>query len=969
MLRQTMAALAAARRTAVRQAATAVLALAALAATVAVAATSAADRQVPRLPDANVAPPGMVADASTADAQARAHRASAAGRDERDASRTAFRDLDAPAALGAVKRRFPTLLAPGLVHWPPAHGGQEVTGFLGDYAAMVRTESGRRAVVESSLPLRGTTASGDEAPIDLTLRETNGHLRPRSAAAAIEIPTHSNGELRFPDHGFGVRLDGAEDRDAAIESNKAFFANALPDADLLLDPRPLGAELSVVMRSPETPTTLTLSFDLSGDQVLRTAEGSAEIVEGSRRVATIGPASAVDAQGATVPVRYHVHGGRLAMDVDTSGEVAYPVLVDPPIGVYDNNGTSVGSTSTGWRWPTWTRSTYGSDSFSPCSSGVLTWFWFCQGTLSGDYTTGGALYVRANPFVNFTTNDWAQWLKQAPPDAYIYGFDTAAVSQGHQNSKLFAGAWSWNEPPWGWQRGSVLLPNGGGAVNSSYAYYEDPDDNVPGTLYYKVHGGQPTDSADPYPTGNYVAFGMRMTGGAPTSVIPYVALGGGATYESEVFAPTLDAPTHTTAPSSSWVTSYSDTLTAKAHDRGLGMGTITASGPQLNASASRCVANGGPSGNTSGAGAKNFYDSCIPDSDPNTPELTLSSTYNAPEGIDNYTVSASDLVTNSDSAQNKTWQVKVDASAPGAQLSGPLWTDRNFISADGTEDTGYVSSDETLQVDASDGSSATPRSGVASIEMNVDGRRVRPEDLYTQSCTSSGCPYAGSHQFTFHPSDFSEGDHRVTVIVRDQLANPTGTSAGTHTTVRELWVHVGPPETEPQESGETYLPPPPDTNPNAAPSAPDDPTSPFVDPLTTTQVTQAQLDVQRDATSPLADLNHVLGLTGYTIESTGVLTQGEDPATGKEINIGASIVLNLNAAINVSTTVPSWRPSTPEYVAFRAQFTGTAVTDLFVDVDLRTNTIINISPGPDSNATTFAPVPGTPQLPPEPRED
>lgn len=922
-----------------------------------VALSSGSPSRHPRLPDPNFARPQRTStgnDASSADVSPA----------DRAASRTKFRDQSDAEAQATARQHFRGLLDTPPLVWPPRHADQDVHGYLSSHAAVVSDSSGHGGVVESSLPLFGKSPSGDREPIDLTLIDEGAALVPRSAAAAVRIPKRSEDQLRFTDQGFGVRLGDADPQTADVSSNKAFFANVVRDGDLVLEPQAQGAELSVVLRSPAAPTSLPLAFDLESGQRLHAAGPSVEVLGGDRRIAVVGPAAATDANGATVPVSYRVDGDRVVMDVDTSGDLTYPILVDPPIGVYDDNGTSVGSSSFGWWWPDWSFATYSSDSYSACNSGQNTLFFFCQGNSNGGYTTGGALFVRAHPFWSFTANDWGEWLKQAPADAYIYGYDTTAVSHQANKSKLFAGAWSWTE---GWERGRVLLP-GGTVLVQGVTYYEDTDSSVPATLYYRVHNGWTTDASDPIPTGNYVAFGMRMTGGAPGTSFPQVAMGGGATYESEQFAPTLDAPGHTTAPPSGWVDNYSDSVSDTAHDRGLGMGTVAASGPGLSASASACTQNGAPP-NTSNLHASGYYDTC-------QLNLALPTTaYTAPEGVNAYSVTATDLVGNRDTAQDKSWQVKVDRSPPDTlNLSGDLYDDRNTTDSEGNPAGAYISSDETLQVDAADGSATAPRSGVSDLEMRVDGQRVHPEDLYHQaSCTSSGCPSAASHQFTFHANDFAEGDHTVTVVARDLMANPSNVTGGPHTTVRTFTVFVGhDPEGDAAEYDAPYTPPPPDVDPNAPASAP--PAYPeYLDALTSANIQLAQADVQRDAISPLADLNHVLGLASYTITDIGPLTQGENPVTGKKVNIGATMVLQLSAPTGtVDTTVPSYRepwPGTNEYVPFRSHMVATGLTDLFVDVDLRNNQIIDIEPGPSSEASTYDPVAGTPLLPPLRVED
>ena len=212
---------------------------------------------------------------------------------------------------------------------------------------------------------------------------------------------------------------------------------------------------------------------------------------------------------------------------------------------------------------------------------------------------------------------------------------------------------------------------------------------------------------------------------------------------------------------------------------------------------------------------------------------------------------------------------------------------------------------------AQDGSSNDPRSGVASVEMRIDGMRTHPEDLVAGSCSAGQCPYSLTASFTFHVGDFAEGDHQVDLIARDALADPSATTRGTHITVTSFTVHRGGPEPAAGSDPNQTAPPPPDQN-SSSPNDPISTDSAYVTDLTQAQADSARQTVQLDAVNPLSDLFHVLGASPYQVTDIGPLTDGTDPATGKERTAGATMLITLTLPqINVDTTVPMYLPQAP----------------------------------------------------------
>ena len=708
-------------------------------------------------------------------------------------------------ARATVRDQFDGLLDAPALRWPPVRVDEDIRGYLSDTRAVVADDTGRRGVMESTLPLRGETIDGDKAPIDLALMHAKGSsFAPRSSAAATRIPDDARGELRFPDQSFGVALAGAQQKDAVVQSNTLFYPNVIDDGDMVIEPRPDGAELSFVLRSSDAPTAIPLDFDLGRGQTLRTVGPDGDGLAPPRSLEVVGPdgdpvaaayaPAAVDAAGASIPVRYKRRGDRVAMNIDTSVDTQWPVLVDPIIGVYDNNGTSANDPD-GTTWPNWKPATSidpagtaNPTSWSYCnnySSFPNRKFYFCKGSLGGTSFDPGGAFVKANPNgnISYLASDWGAWTKKARLETvngvqqsftYIYQFDVAALSNSGENHEQTA--IGIQKADGTWENGTVIWGNGtqstGVAPAGKAAYQTAVGTSISNvTRYVKAGNGQPTPALTP---GNSAIIKMDMTAGLIGANLPYVAVGGGATYSSEVSPPWFSSLSHAkSADPNVWYKTFTDTVSGTVGDHGLGMGKVTLTRPDATttALATACPQNGAPA-NTSSAGASNEYDSCpLTLAVPNTTYTT------AQQGVNRYALTATDLVGNQTAS---TWQVNLDNTGPGIDTpSGSLWEARNQ-SADHRAE-GLYNASYTATVRAVDGSTTndgTKRSGVHDIRfqlINSSGTVVvdSPDDT-PQSCAASSCEK--TRPWTLNTDNYADGDYTVNAIATDQAGNTSSTS-------------------------------------------------------------------------------------------------------------------------------------------------------------------------------------------------
>ncbi len=124
-----------------------------------------------------------------------------------------------------------------------------------------------------------------------------------------------------------------------------FYPETEKATDTLIAPRANGVEVLEQLRSPESPEELRFELSLPEGATLRPATrgGGAEVVSSAGEIMVEVPSpTAVDAQGAAVPVVMSVEGDSLVLHVELAGaEIAYPVLVDPN---YINDTRNV------WEW-------------------------------------------------------------------------------------------------------------------------------------------------------------------------------------------------------------------------------------------------------------------------------------------------------------------------------------------------------------------------------------------------------------------------------------------------------------------------------------------------------------------------------------------------------------------------------------------------------------------------------------------
>ncbi len=284
----------------------------------------------------------------------------------RAASRTKFEHLGAGQAAQVAGEAFPGVVDEAAGGPPRLPAGQRITGYLTDNAASVDV-GGRPAVVESSEPIAVQTSSGRRQPIDLALNDTGSSFQPAISIASASIPKRLGAGVSLPGVGVsvtpvdaqGVALGGSE---GAANGVSVLYANTQADSDTLVKPTTSGFEADTVLRSVDSPQQLFFRVGLPAGAKLvqaRDGSGSVEVVKEGAVIATVLPAGAQDAAGASVPVSMSVSGDTLVLSVaDQTAEYQYPIEVDPTF--LEEKFTESGSKRSNWQWETSNTSRFAS---------------------------------------------------------------------------------------------------------------------------------------------------------------------------------------------------------------------------------------------------------------------------------------------------------------------------------------------------------------------------------------------------------------------------------------------------------------------------------------------------------------------------------------------------------------------------------------------------------------------------------
>jgi hypothetical protein len=582
-------------------------------------------------------------------------------------------------------------------------------------------------LLESTVPLRVPDSSGQPVPVDLGLESAGGDLQPANPLVEAGIPSELGDGISLG--GVGIELSDAPQQRSptVIEDSVAFYPNVALDTDFLVAPTPTGLETLTQLRSANAPRSQTFDLQLpDGASLVSDGEGGARVSHAGAQLLSIPAPTAIDAEGHAVAVSMDVSEDSLTLQVSPEASSAYPILVDPLYQYYN------------WFWTSYPQNAPSLADWvsyqSPGSSGIYFALnhaacgQYCPSPLSsnvpGLYLSAGSGYV---PPVGQAT--WSYFVPRFFADYEAHGtFPTTWIeSMAVQGLGFWRGG---DHSVWPALGFGVWNPiKGGWAANGTAAI---------------SHAGSEPDLT------NFATTYSIWTGGDQGSKIAHFALNGSTNSltsyrQAYVGAVTIglgdpDVPKFGSVSSPGWTDGESglQQIHFAVADSGLGVKSVALNQPLTVASIS-CGSVANPCPRT--------WES----SNPSYPKLQVSpSLY--PTGITNVKLSASDAVGNA--SAEATVQIKVDRTAPELSTWGSPQVNRSYDPV--------LKPTLTVGIQAKDGSTAAPQSGVGSLELRLDGSLLKSETCATQNCEIF-------REWPLDISQLSEGVHTATIKATDRV--------------------------------------------------------------------------------------------------------------------------------------------------------------------------------------------------------
>jgi streptogramin lyase len=666
---------------------------------------------------------------------------------ERSSSRTQFEGLTAARAVADVNGAFPALDQPsGDV--PELAPGQRVVRYPTDHAAELSLPGGGKGLLESSVPIAGTTTRGAHEPFDLRLASVGGGRfeTVRSDVGVVASSALSHG-VELPQ--IGVSLTPVDRRDkpltaspgktdgGAVQWSARNTGPAAPhDLVTLAKASPEGFDLSTLLFSERSPNQLYFRVDMpAGAQLRKTPDGSIEIVNGQQTIAVVAPVSAEDAEGTSVPVSVGVSGNVISVHVDTNGDYLYPIAVDPEV-----NDSQLAKTSTGKRsgWEFHTNSAH-----------------FSSGEANGG---PGAELLESKASGGYGPSEYGFWGYQTKGVSHIYELKTE--TSAHNNGAKVESFLEFEEPSGAQETKKILSTP---FENPEYehkatticaANASKAEECLPGSgkANNAVHFQQSTTGS------SGTGFSDSMTQGIVSIAEP---AGTHSTTGYNTTSPTLEFEVEVEGKkekvkrgnalygSGSWLTASAGALALNSSDPGIGVAQTKL---EYESSA----------GKWTGLFEHNYLgveNACqgVQCYVSHTEDATLP--IGLPDGEDTLRYRAEEAISGTQSLESEgQTKVKVDTKAPhNLQIQGLPFG--NELSERAYE----------LTAEATDGEGTTlPSSGVQSIALLIDGHEVGAP---TGSCTVAKGQCTATRKVSVNGAELGAGKHDIEIISRDTAGN------------------------------------------------------------------------------------------------------------------------------------------------------------------------------------------------------
>jgi hypothetical protein len=582
----------------------------------------------------------------------------------------------------------------------------------GDEEEAATDDSDGPMLLDSTVPLRAETDSGKDQVVDLGLERAEGQLQPANPVVDVGIPTELGEGIDLPDAGVQIGVVGTPENRAPtmVGESVAFYPNVAQDVDLVIAPTPTGVETFSQLRSPDSPRSQTFSLDLpDGANLQASSDGGAEAALDGKLLLRVLPPTALDAHAEPVPVELEVADDSITVTAVPNESTSFPVILDP---IFDTYEWYKGQTNyTGWTSYTTPNATIPNTYAEPIY-GCTTYCFLRVSANSGWWT-----YTNAQTYWHYMVPRFQQDYEATGtrPTSWVQNFsvDQWVLSGGGEYQTSPGGLFAVSNEVGAWQSASIYPPNASGGYGIDL-----------GTNH----------------SGKMAGFGLFATQNTYLYAYRYVLAG-----YAQVGLGDGDSPSGTaTAPK--WVNTTADPISFDVTDPGLGVYSMSIVKDSL-------MPSGVPAAWTVSAGCTGVARNACPRTWKSGSGVSLPyDPSTMPSGINELTIRASDPLGNTSST---TTNVKVDHLAPQLTIGGSL-TEQATL---GTTRPTY-----TLKVNATDGTEAAPQSGIASVDVKVDGKLVQK---WTPGCTTKNC--ALSSEWTFKSGDYPVGKHSVEVIATDAV--------------------------------------------------------------------------------------------------------------------------------------------------------------------------------------------------------
>jgi tripartite motif-containing protein 71 len=641
---------------------------------------------------------------------------------ERETSQTAYEGASPAEAEGILRSQFGESLAE--LNADPARllSDAKLDHVYGKYAATVTSE-GETTVMQGTMPILAGEGS-EQKKVDIGLEEssegwaTENPLVPVTIGKTAEEGVEVGERMTITQHGV-EEVEGTEFGDKNV-----FFGEVSTDTDQLVSPTARGVELFDQLRSPASPTTLHFKVGLPAGATLQENEGGAIVVGADGgTLASIPAPSALDAQGATIPIDFTVEGDTIVLTLQPEGEPAYPILVDPEI---DENLQ--------WAWYSGNTAVMGNWVWAPGNSSG----WLVPGYGDGSWPGIPGLFMWSNPG-NLPGGSWGEWILSTPNTATY--MTSVTVSPLYRN-------------------------NAGCSAPNPYFEPYDFEGLFDGTQWDPIqfnqaneHGWAQMGGVFNPGWGKQLIIGMETTSGTYIPCYRHIMIGGFEAWLGDWASPIVYTPSG--VPTGWMNASSAFTLSVPAYDEGLGVAKtwMSPEGAPPIPSSANCT--GG-------------YRSLCPHSFTGT--YALNGTL-FDQGEHTSQVSAESPTLKGSGTY--TFTTKVDRSPPEIALSNQLAEATRETLAFGQAEKPQAEGDDQLSlptynltVEARDGSLASPatkRSGVKEIEVELVGTTQKWK--YTKaSCPETSCSLSGTAQIKLTEA-LSAGLHKVKIYATDFVGN------------------------------------------------------------------------------------------------------------------------------------------------------------------------------------------------------